>query len=75
MTDQTTPEDQDDAEAARAALTGSDAGSDTRAGSLQGGSATGSERDEAQVASDKYLADLGPGLKAAGGGKPGTPKD
>lgn len=55
----------DDEEAAREALNGSDVGSDTRAGSLQGGSATGSERDEAQAASDRYLAGLGPSLKAA----------
>lgn len=55
----------DDEEAARDALTGTDVGSDTRAGSLQGGSATGSERDEAQAASDRHLAGLGPSLKAS----------
>ncbi len=46
------------------ALTGSGVGSDTRAGSLQGGSATGSERDEAQAASDRFLADIGPTKQA-----------
>ena len=54
-----------DAEVAREALNGSDVGSDTRAGSLQGGSATGSERDAAQAASDRHLAGLGSSLKAA----------
>lgn len=32
------------------ALSGTDSGSDTRAGSLQGGAATGSDRDDAQAA-------------------------
>ena len=45
-------------------LTGSDAGSDTRAGSLRGGAATGSERDEAQAASNRYLADIGEDLSS-----------
>lgn len=53
-------------DAAKRALDGTDVGSDTRAGSLEGGSATGSEHDEAQAASDRHLAELGPGLKAAG---------
>jgi hypothetical protein len=57
--------DDDEAEQRREALDGSDVGSDTRAGSLQGGSATGSERDDAQAASDRHLAGLGPSLKAA----------
>ena len=52
------------AEERREALSGSDVGSDTRAGSLQGGSATGSERDEAQAASDQYLNRLGRDMKA-----------
>ena len=64
----------DDAEAVREALNGSDVGSDTRAGSLQGGSNSGSERDPAQRASDRHLADLGPSLKQAGGAKPSSPK-
>lgn len=51
--------------AVREALSGSDVGSDTRAGSLQGGSATGSERDEAQEVSDRRLAELGRAMKAA----------
>ena len=62
----------DDEDAAREALNGSDVGSDTRAGSLQGGSNSGSERDPAQEASDKHLAGLGPSLNQAGreGGAP-----
>ena len=55
----------DDEDAARDALSGSDVGSDTRAGSLQGGSASGSERDDAQGASDRHLAGLGPSLREA----------
>jgi len=66
MTDPAPEAPQDDAAAAaRRALDGTDVGSDTRAGSLQGGSATGSERDEAQAASDRHLAELGSGLKDA----------
>jgi hypothetical protein len=76
-TPQPDPEPGDaDEEAAREALNGSDVGSDTRAGSLQGGSATGSERDEAQAASDRHLAGLGPSLRAAppkGEGPEGEP--
>ena len=41
------------------ALTGSGVGSDTRAGSLQGGAATGSDDDPDQAAVDKVMADLG----------------
>ena len=63
----------DDEDAAREALNGSDVGSDTRAGSLQGGSNSGSERDPAQEASDKHLAGLGPSLNEAGR-KGGAPK-
>lgn len=63
-TPQPDPEPGDsDEDAAREALSGSDVGSDTRAGSLQGGSSTGSERDDAQAASDRYLAGLGPSLR------------
>ena len=61
MTDSNPDKDAD--EKGACALTGSGVGSDTRAGSLQGGSATGSERDEAQAASDRYLADIGPTKK------------
>ena len=65
-TPQPDPEPGDaDEDAAREALSGSDVGSDTRAGSLQGGSASGSERDDAQAASDRHLAGLGPSLRAA----------
>ena len=41
------------------ALTGSGVGSDTRAGSLQGGAATGSDDDPDQVAVDRIMADQG----------------
>lgn len=41
------------------ALTGTDSGSDTRAGSLQGGAATGSENDPAQDAVNEALASEG----------------
>jgi hypothetical protein len=58
--------DDKEAEARREALDGSDVGSDTRAGSLQGGSNSGSERDPAQDASDRHLAGLGPSLNQAG---------
>ena len=65
-TPQPDPEPGDaDEDAAREALSGSDVGSDTRAGSLQGGSASGSERDDAQAASDRHLAGLGPSLREA----------
>lgn len=40
----------------RAALTGSDGGSDTRAGSLQGGAATGSDVDPDQDTVNRALA-------------------
>ena len=41
------------------ALSGTGSGSDTRAGSLQGGSATGSDDDPDQRAVDKVMADEG----------------
>ena len=41
------------------AMSGSDMGSDTRAGSLQGGAATGSERDPDQEAVNEALASEG----------------
>ena len=41
------------------AMSGSDMGSDTRAGSLQGGAATGSERDPDQDAVNEALASEG----------------
>lgn len=41
------------------ALSGSDMGSDTRAGSLRGGSASGSDIDPDQAAINKALADEG----------------
>lgn len=44
------------------ALTGSGMGSDTRAGSLQGGSATGSDIDPDQAAIDAALASQGRAL-------------
>ena len=68
----------DDEDAAREALNGSDVGSDTRAGSLQGGSNSGSERDPAQEASDRHLSGLGPSLNEAsrkGGAPKADPED
>ena len=41
------------------ALTGSGVGSDTRAGSLEGGAATGSDDDPDQAAVDHDLAECG----------------
>ena len=41
------------------AMSGTDSGSDTRAGSLQGGAATGSENDPAQDAVNEALASEG----------------
>lgn len=49
-------------------LTGSDSGSDTRAGSLRGGSATGSDIDPDQRLINESLARQGIALAA---GKPG----
>ena len=66
MTDtpDSTPATEADKAAAREALSGSDVGSDTTAGSLEGGASTGSEHDEAQAASDEHLAELGRAMKA-----------
>jgi hypothetical protein len=47
------------ADALREALTGSGVGSDTRAGSLQGGAATGSDDDPDQTTVDRVMADQG----------------
>lgn len=47
------------------ALTGSGTGSDTRAGSLQGGAATGSDDDPDQLAVDRDLAERGERDKVA----------
>ena len=47
------------ADALSEALTGSGVGSDTRAGSLQGGAATGSDDDPDQAAVDRIMADQG----------------
>ncbi|WP_428150773.1 ribonuclease [Brevundimonas sp.] len=46
-------------DALKDALTGSGVGSDTRAGSLQGGAATGSDEDPDQAAVDRIMADKG----------------
>lgn len=58
------------------ALTGSGVGSDTRAGSLQGGAATGSDDDPDQAAVDRIMADQGRATAVAGspseGGAPGV---
>ncbi|MDI1282051.1 MAG: hypothetical protein ACI9YM_000701 [Brevundimonas sp.] len=52
-------EDQPDAEALTLALSGSDGGSDTRAGSLRGGSASGSDIDPDQDLINATLAAQG----------------
>ena len=54
------------------ALTGSDSGSDTRAGSLRGGSASGSDIDPDSDAINADLARMG--RDAAGGEKDQTPR-
>jgi len=54
------------------ALTGSDSGSDTRAGSLRGGSASGSDIDPDSAAINADLARMG--RDAAGGEKDQTPR-
>lgn len=46
-------------DALKEALTGTGVGSDTRAGSLQGGAATGSDDDADQRAVDRAMADQG----------------
>jgi len=53
------------------ALSGSDLGSDTRAGSLQGGSASGSDDDPDQVIINKALA--AEGERGKSGGSKTTP--
>lgn len=47
------------------ALSGTDSGSDTRAGSLQGGAATGSDRDPDQDAVNAALARQGAAMAKA----------
>lgn len=49
------------------ALQGTDGGSDTRAGSLRGGSATGSENDPDTEALNAYLAEEGEVMAAMDG--------
>ena len=67
MSDPTaTPEPREKREALSQSLSGSDSGSDTRAGSLQGGAATGSDDDRDAVEINKALA--------AEGRKTGDPK-
>ena len=56
------------------ALSGSDMGSDTRAGSLQGGAATGSEIDPDQDAVNETLASEGMASSAAAAAKPADPE-
>lgn len=51
--------EEDQAEARRKALEGTDSGSDTRAGSLRGGSASGSDIDPDQDEINAALADEG----------------
>lgn len=51
-------------DALREALTGSGVGSDTRAGSLQGGAATGSDDDPDQAAVDRAMKAQGHALAA-----------
>lgn len=51
------------------ALSGSDVGSDTRAGSLAGGAATGSDRDPDQAEVNAALARTGRPLAAASEGQ------
>lgn len=59
-------------DALRNALTGSGVGSDTRAGSLQGGVATGSDDDPDQAAVDQIMAAQG---RAAASAKPPAPAE
>lgn len=60
------PEPGEKREALSQSLSGSDSGSDTRAGSLQGGAATGSDDDPDSARINKALADEG---RAAGAPK------
>lgn len=57
-------------DALREALTGSGVGSDTRAGSLQGGVATGSDDDPDQAEVDRIMAEQG---RAAARAQPASP--
>lgn len=61
-------------DALREALTGSGVGSDTRAGSLQGGAATGSDDDPDQAAVDRLMADHGRASAAPQPPSDGDPK-
>lgn len=56
------------------ALSGSGAGSDTRAGSLEGGAATGSEIDPAQDAVNEALTSEGMASSAAAAAAPADPE-
>lgn len=53
------PKDADLARMLKAAQSGTDSGSDTRAGSLRGGSASGSDIDPDSAAINRHLAELG----------------
>lgn len=55
------------------ALSGTDSGSDTRAGSLQGGAATGSDDDPDQDRVNELLATEGMASAAAVAAKPADP--
>lgn len=63
------------AETLEEALTGSNLGSDTRAGSLRGGSASGSDIDPDQEAIDRGLTRQGEQAQAAGAGADGQAED
>ena len=56
------------------ALSGSGVGSDTRAGSLQGGAATGSDDDPDQAAVDRIMADQGRADAKARSASAGAPE-
>tara|TARA_R110002167_G_scaffold108842_5_gene277827 strand:- start:104 stop:346 length:243 start_codon:yes stop_codon:yes gene_type:complete len=60
-----------DAEALDRALSGSDVGSDTRAGSLRGGSASGSDIDPDQALINATLAQQGRAAAASRESDPG----
>jgi hypothetical protein len=59
----------------RNALTGSGMGSDTRAGSLQGGAATGSDDDPDQAAVDRVMRKQGRAMADASTGSPPKEQD
>lgn len=61
-------------DALKEALSGSDMGSDTRAGSLQGGAATGSERDPDQDSINEALADEGTASSGSPSPAPADPE-